>query len=86
MAVVRPLGPLLGSLPAPLPLNCLQTNAHSTGNKWEGLESCVWSQGRGPIAVTEMWWDSLHDWNAGVDDCVPRKTGQPGEVVELLFT
>lgn len=64
----------------------LADQAPSMGNKWEGLGSCVWSQGHGPIAITEMWWDRWNDWNAGVDGYTLRKMGQQGEGLELLFT
>jgi len=44
-------------------LKCLYTNACSMGNKQKELELHVQSQGHDLIAVTETWWDSLHDWN-----------------------
>ena len=67
-------------------LKCLYTNAHNTGNKQEELEICVRSQCHDLIGVTEAWWDSLHDWNAVMGDYTHTlgKTGQQGEVVELL--
>jgi len=37
------------------------------GNTQEELDTCVWSQGRDLIAITETRWDSLHDWNAVMD-------------------
>ena len=44
-------------------LKCLYTNARSMGNKQDELEICVRSQGHDLIVITEMWWDSSHDWN-----------------------
>jgi len=38
------------------------------GNKQEELDICVQSQGHDLIAITEIWWDSLHDWNFVIDD------------------
>ncbi|GAB0209615.1 hypothetical protein GRJ2_003427200 [Grus japonensis] len=40
------------------------------GNKQEELEICVRLQGHDLIAITETWWDSLHDWNAVMDGYV----------------
>jgi len=37
------------------------------GNEQEELEICVQSQGYDLIAITETWWDSLHDCNAVTD-------------------
>jgi len=50
-------------------LKCLYTNALSMGNKQEKLEIGVQSQGHDLIAITETWWDSLHDCNAVMDGC-----------------
>uniref|UniRef100_A0A803XQR1 unspecific monooxygenase n=1 Tax=Meleagris gallopavo TaxID=9103 RepID=A0A803XQR1_MELGA len=51
-------------------LKCLYTNARSMGNKQEELEFCVRSQGHDLIAITETWWDSLHDWNVVMEGYV----------------
>lgn len=45
-------------------LKCLYINVHSTGNRQEELEICVQLQGYDLSAITEIWWDSLHNWNA----------------------
>jgi len=42
-------------------LKYLYMNACSMGNKQEELEICVQLQGHDLIAITETWWDSLHD-------------------------
>jgi len=34
------------------------------GNEQEELEICVRLQGHDLIAITEIWWDSSHDWHA----------------------
>lgn len=58
-------------IPAPAAyLKCLYTNVHNMGNKQEELEICVRLQGHDLIAVTEMWWDSSHDWNVVMDGYV----------------
>jgi len=60
------------------------TNAHSMGNKQEGLDICVWSQSHDLIAITETWWDSSHDWHAVIDGYrlfrKDRPTRQGGKV------
>lgn len=33
------------------------------GNKQEELEISAWTQGHNVIVITEIWWDSLLDWN-----------------------
>ena len=40
------------------------------GNKQEELEICMRLPGHDLIAVTEMWWDSSHDWNVLMDGYV----------------
>lgn len=47
-------------------MKCLYTNAHRVGSKQEELEICVQSQGFDHIVITEMWWNSSHDWNVVV--------------------
>ena len=54
------------------------------GNKQEELEISMQSQGYDLMAITETWWDSSRDWDA-VMESILEKTGQEGEVVELLF-
>ena len=70
-------------------LKCLYTSACSMGNKQEELEICVQLQGHDLIAITETWWDSLHDWNVVTEGCellcFLGKIGWRGGVVELLF-
>ena len=39
-------------------LKCLYSNAHSMGNKQEGLEAFVQLQGYDLTRITEMWWHS----------------------------
>ncbi|GAB0209533.1 mitochondrial enolase superfamily member 1 [Grus japonensis] len=54
------------------------------GNKQEELEVYVRMQGRDLIAVTEIWWDSSHDWNAVMDGypmtmgCNPKQNQRLG--------
>lgn len=52
---------------ASVSLKCLYTNVHSMGSKQEEPEICVGLQGHGLTEITEVWWDSSHDWNAVVD-------------------
>jgi len=68
-------------------LKCVYTNACSMGNKQEELEATVQQDGYDLVAITEMWWDNLHDWHAVMDGyrLSLGKTGQQGEVVELLY-
>ncbi|PKU39926.1 zinc finger swim domain-containing protein 6- hypothetical protein [Limosa lapponica baueri] len=58
-------------------LKCLYTNTRSIGNKQEELEICVRSQGHDLIAITETWWDSLHDWNAVMDGYILFRNDSP---------
>jgi len=37
------------------------------GDNQEEIEICVQLQGYNLIAITEIWWDNLHDWNAVMD-------------------
>jgi len=37
------------------------------GNKQEELEAIVQQDSYDLVAITEMWWDSSHDWNAVMD-------------------
>jgi len=55
------------------------------GNKQEELEAIVQQDSYDLVAITETWWDSSHDWHAVMmaTDSL-GKTGQQGEVVELL--
>ena len=43
-------------------LKYLYTNACSIGNKQEKLETVVQLGKYDLIAITETWWDELHDW------------------------
>jgi len=45
-------------------LKCIYTNARSMGNKQEELEAIIQQDGYDLVAITEMWWDNSHDWNA----------------------
>ena len=47
------------------------------GNKQEELEVCVRSQDHDLTAVTETWWDSLHDCNAVMDGYRLFRKGRP---------
>lgn len=49
-------------------LKCVDTTAHSTGNKQEELEAMVLQESYDIIAITETWWADSHDWNAAMDD------------------
>lgn len=49
---------------------CLYTNACSMGSKQKELEICVRPQGHSLPVITEIWWESLHDWNAVMDGYV----------------
>ena len=51
-------------------LKCLYTNAHVMENKQEELETCVRAGDYDPVAITETWWDRLHDWNVIMDGYV----------------
>ena len=48
-------------------LKCLYTNACSMGNKQEELVATAQMENYGLIAITETWWDELHDWSAVID-------------------
>ena len=55
------------------------------GNKQE-LKIYARSQEPDLIAVTEVWWDNLNDWNAVTDGYILfRKDRSASKVVELLF-
>jgi len=58
------------------------------GNKQDGLEICVRSQGHDLIAITETWWDSSHHWNAVIDGYIffrkDRTTRQGGGVAPYV--
>jgi len=58
------------------------------GNKQEELEAIIQWDGYDLVAITETWWDNSHDWHAVTDQMATDslgKTGQQGEVVELLY-
>ncbi|KAK4826044.1 hypothetical protein QYF61_003943 [Mycteria americana] len=48
-------------------LKCLCTNACSMGNKQEELEAVVHQENYDMVAITETWWDDLHNWSAAMD-------------------
>ncbi|XP_050842254.1 uncharacterized protein LOC127060954 [Serinus canaria] len=48
-------------------LKCLYTNAYSMGNKHEDLEALVQLENSDQIAITETWWDELHNWNMAIE-------------------
>ncbi|KAK4816911.1 LOW QUALITY PROTEIN: hypothetical protein QYF61_024921 [Mycteria americana] len=48
-------------------LKCLYTKARSTGNKQEDLEAIVHQENYDMVAITETWWDDLHNWSAAMD-------------------
>ncbi|KAK4811067.1 hypothetical protein QYF61_016353 [Mycteria americana] len=48
-------------------LKCLYTNARSMGNKQEELEAIVHQENYDMVAITERWWDDLHNWSAAMD-------------------
>jgi len=47
------------------------------GNKQEELEICVQFQDHSLTAITETWWDSLHDWSAITDGFTLFRKGRP---------
>ena len=47
------------------------------GDKQEGSEICVRSQGHDLTAVTETRWGSSCGWNAGMDGCVLSSKARP---------
>jgi len=48
-------------------VKCVYTNTRSMGNKQEELEAIVQQDGYDLVAITETWWDNLHDWRAVMD-------------------
>jgi len=48
-------------------LKCICTNARSMGNKQEKLEAIVQQDSYDLVAITETWWEDLHDWSAEMD-------------------
>lgn len=48
-------------------LKCSCTNARSTGNKQEELEAILQLESYSLIAVTETWWDEMHNWSIAID-------------------
>ncbi|KAK4816199.1 hypothetical protein QYF61_012664 [Mycteria americana] len=48
-------------------LKCLYTNARSMGNKQEELEAIVHQENYDIVAITETWWDDLHNWSVAMD-------------------
>ncbi|KAK4832625.1 hypothetical protein QYF61_024606 [Mycteria americana] len=48
-------------------LKCLYTNARSMGNKQGELEAITHQENYDIVAVTETWWDDLHNWSMAMD-------------------
>ncbi|KAK4810734.1 hypothetical protein QYF61_007708 [Mycteria americana] len=48
-------------------LKCIYTNVRSMSNKQEELEAIVQQENYDIVAITETWWDDLHDWSAAMD-------------------
>ncbi|GAB0206897.1 hypothetical protein GRJ2_003155300 [Grus japonensis] len=48
-------------------LKCIYTKAHSIDNKQEELEAIVQQENYDIVAITETWWDDLHNWSAAMD-------------------
>ncbi|KAK4829368.1 hypothetical protein QYF61_003295 [Mycteria americana] len=49
------------------PAEVLYTNARSMDNKQEELEAIVHQENYDMVAITETWWDDLHNWSAAMD-------------------
>lgn len=52
-------------------LKYLYTKTCSIANKQEDLEVCVQLKDCSLIGVTEMWWDSPHNWSAALEGYRP---------------
>lgn len=48
-------------------LKCFYTYVCSMGNKQEELETAAQMENHDQIAITEIWWDELHDQSAMID-------------------
>ncbi|PKU36680.1 adaptin ear-binding coat-associated protein 1 [Limosa lapponica baueri] len=48
-------------------LKGIYTNAHSMGNKQEELEAIVQQENYDIVAITETWWDDLHNWSTAIN-------------------
>ncbi|PKU40561.1 adaptin ear-binding coat-associated protein 1 [Limosa lapponica baueri] len=48
-------------------LKCIYTNARSMGNKQEELEAIVQPENYDTVAITETWWEDLHNWSAAIN-------------------
>ncbi|PKU49676.1 mitochondrial fission process protein 1 [Limosa lapponica baueri] len=48
-------------------LKCIYTNARSMGNKQEQLEAIVQQENYDIVAITETWWDDLHNWSTAAN-------------------
>jgi len=57
-------------------LKSIYTNAYSMGNKQEELEAIVQQEKYNIIAITETWWDELHNWNAAIHYKLFRRSRQ----------
>jgi len=63
-------------------LKCIYTNACSMGNKQKELKAIVQLENCDIVAITETWWDNLHNWSAAVDGYkLARRDRQGKEVV-----
>ncbi|GAB0180245.1 hypothetical protein GRJ2_000489800 [Grus japonensis] len=48
-------------------LKCIYINERGMGNKQEELEAIVQQENYDIVAITEIWWDDLHNWSAAMD-------------------
>lgn len=48
-------------------LNCIYTNAYSTGNNQEDLEATVYQENGDIVAILETPWDGSHNWGVTLD-------------------
>ena len=60
------------------PLKCIYTNACSMGNKQEELEAILQQENYDIVAITETWWDDLHNCSTAMDSYKPFRRGRQG--------
>lgn len=48
-------------------LKCINTNAHSMGNKQEDLEAMVQPENNDVVSIRETLWDESHNWSVAMD-------------------
>jgi len=58
-------------------LKCNYTNAYSVVNKQEELEATVQLENYDIVAITESWWDDLHNQSAAMDGYKCFRRGSP---------